>query len=1133
MRITRLLLTGFKSFVDPVDLRIEPGLTGVVGPNGCGKSNLLEALRWVMGENRPTSMRGGGMDDLIFAGTEARPQRQFAEVALTAERPGAEPQLEVARRIDRGTGSTYRVNGDDARAKDVALIFADAATGAHSPALVSQGRISAIISAKPEQRREMLEEAAGISGLHARRRDAEQKLRAAERNLERLADLLSDMDARAGALRRQARAAERYRALAAEIETAEARVIYVKWRAAAQAAKGAREQAENAKTDVRNAAAQHAESVRAQAEVADSVATVAAELTAARGRLGDARMELAEREKKRALREQRTQSINDEAQRIARDRVHETEAIAAASEALEQLESELADITDAIARAQPEQARAKAAADAAQQTADTADRAAADALAAIAETRAERRIANASYEVAAERLATIDGSLKTLRSERDGLLDPAALDAAVEQAMREQKSAHEKAKLAAERANRLAIERDSLGAEAAEARAALAERQAENAGLLAERAALDRDLGNRDAGNRAIDTLKCEQGYEAALAAALGDDLSAGVGVGGDRFWSAAPTAPGDLSAVPEDRLLHHVDAPPALRRRLGEIIVAKTDDGRPLDPGQRLVTRDGALRRWDGFVARHGGASDAEQLRRANRLAEIGPLCEAARAKVDSAADHSERAAQRLASVEQSLEEARAHRARAEDAGHLAARDATEAEQARDTADRVARELKSRLTEQGEQRDLALVALNDAAAALDRLAPTETSDDRLSALEARRDTARRDVLESQAELSAIEQQLSAQGERRAVLTSQIHGWRERAGEAERRAGELDARAAENAEELARTQNTFEHHGTDEIRATVDALEVEIATLETQSADLDSDRRQREARVAAHAETLSDARERRAGAAARADNEDRRRIEMGRIASERFQCPPPLLPTRMAFEEAELESDEGESARLERAKASRERIGAVNLIAADELAELDAELADRRGDSDELVEAVRRLRGSIQSLNREGRARLTAAFHDVDRHFQRLFTTLFDGGSAHLVLVDSDDPLDAGLEIMAQPPGKKLASLTLLSGGEQALTAIALIFSLFLTNPAPICVLDEVDAPLDDANIERFCDLLDRMVAETDTRYLIVTHNAVTMSRMHRLYGVTMVEQGVSRLVSVNLAAAEEALVAE
>jgi chromosome segregation protein len=254
---------------------------------------------------------------------------------------------------------------------------------------------------------------------------------------------------------------------------------------------------------------------------------------------------------------------------------------------------------------------------------------------------------------------------------------------------------------------------------------------------------------------------------------------------------------------------------------------------------------------------------------------------------------------------------------------------------------------------------------------------------------------------------------------------------------------------------------------------------------------------------------------------------------MSRISGERFECPAPVLPEKVGFVGDEVADGPTESARLDRLTADRERIGPVNLVAESELAEIEAQQGTSIAERDELYQAINRLRGSIGSLNREGRTRLLAAFEAVNGHFRRLFTTLFAGGEAHLALIDSDDPLEAGLEIMAQPPGKNLSSLTLLSGGEQALTAVALIFALFLTNPAPICVLDEVDAPLDDANIERFCDLLVAMTRETETRYLIVTHNAVTMSRMHRLFGVTMVERGVSRLVSVDLGGAEQLLAAE
>lgn len=385
------------------------------------------------------------------------------------------------------------------------------------------------------------------------------------------------------------------------------------------------------------------------------------------------------------------------------------------------------------------------------------------------------------------------------------------------------------------------------------------------------------------------------------------------------------------------------------------------------------------------------------------------------------------------------------------------------------------------------------------------------------------------------AAVAALEQALAVGRERLAALRGEIRSWQGRAGEAARRLADMSSRADELAGERAVFAAKPEGLKREiaaggpiaaHLAAALGQAEAALGACEEAARAADSD-------LAAAGEVLAGAREIRAGAAARAQNEDSRRQEMAAISGERFQCPPPLLPERFAFASAAVGTAAAESADHDRLTAERERIGPVNLVAASELEAAEAALAATISDQAELIEAVHRLRGSIGSLNREGRERLRAAFEAVDGHFRRLFARLFGGGEAHLALIDSDDPLEAGLEIFAQPPGKKLQSLTLLSGGEQALTAVALIFGLFLTNPAPICVLDEVDAPLDDANIERFCDLLDAMTQETDTRYLIVTHNAVTMSRMHRLFGVTMVEQGISRLVSVDLGGAEQLLAAE
>jgi chromosome segregation protein len=390
-------------------------------------------------------------------------------------------------------------------------------------------------------------------------------------------------------------------------------------------------------------------------------------------------------------------------------------------------------------------------------------------------------------------------------------------------------------------------------------------------------------------------------------------------------------------------------------------------------------------------------------------------------------------------------------------------------------------------------------------------------------------------VADKRAAAATRARETSAARERHSAASREASEWQRRQRDAEERLGQARERLANLRQERASLEQEPQ------------ALDDQVAALEQESAgseaalsaaassERDAERMLAEASaaVAAASESSASARERRAAAKARSEAQESRRSEYARICLEKFECLPQRLPEQMGFDPAEVRDSEAESATLEKLTADRDRIGPVNLVAEQELAEIDEERGRGAAEAEELTQAIHRLRGSIGSLNREGRVRLVEAFERVNDHFRSLFTTLFQGGQAHLELVESDDPLEAGLEIMAQPPGKRLQSLTLLSGGEQALTAIALIFAIFLTNPAPICVLDEVDAPLDDANVERFCSLLDRMTQETETRYLIVTHNAVTMSRMHRLYGVTMIEKGVSRLVSVDLGGAETLLAAE
>jgi chromosome segregation protein len=1121
MKITRLRIAGFKSFVESTELRIEPGLTGVVGPNGCGKSNLLEALRWTMGETSARSLRGAGMDDVIFAGTATRPPRDFAEVAILGDVDGDE--REIVRRIERGAGSAYRIDGRDVRARDVALLFADAATGAHSPALVSQGRIGAVIAAKPAERRAMLEETAGIAGLHVRRREAEARLRATEVNLERLDTVIADQDARAAALKRQARQAVRYRELSAQVRAAEARMIYARWRDAAAAADLARAQAAGAEA----ATAQAADAERAAATTregaAAAVAATRARARAARDAAGEVAQRLAATRAESADVARRLRQIADTSARLVEDRAREGALGNDATAAIRRLTDEAKALDATIAAAVPEGATRDAALADAERAARDSEVALARALAQQASDAADSRVARAGLVAAQGRVGRAEREMAQLTASLDALADPVPLltardAAAAARTAAVAAAARARAEIAAadaeERAGSAA--RDTADAACATARADLATIDAEAATL---RTALQ-----PGARARLLDRVAAAPGYERALAAALDDTLGSDPAA-----WAGAVPQADDPPAPPgAQTLASHVTAPATLARRLAQVFVVDSDGGAALAVGQRLVTRAGALRRWDGYRATGAGAAAAERLARANRLAALDaarPAAAGAAALADAA--HAAAAAG-LAQARAAGQTARAALSRADTAEREAQRAEDRAAQALERLAGQQADLDSRRARVAGELAAAIEDRHAAVAAVAALPDGDAATRSVAALTATAAADRAAVAQAAAARTAHDRATVAARDRRAAVQADVRGWRTRAGDAAQRIAAIDARATASADEAAALAGRPAA-----LAATGVALDAARQTAGAEAdaagaAELAADLALRSAEDAHRraAETLAAARETRAGALARVENQDLRRVEMGRLSGERFACPAPVLPARIGFDATAVATPQAESANHDSAVRDRERIGPVNLVAERELAELEAASTGNARDRDDLRQAVAALRGAIGTLDREGRQRLRAAFDSVDTHFRRLFAVLFDGGEAHLTLVDADDPLEAGLEIMAQPPGKRLQSLPLLSGGEQALTAIALIFALFLANPAPICVLDEVDAPLDDANIERFCDLLAAMARDTDTRYLVVTHNAVTMSRMHRLFGVTMIEPGVSRLVSVDLQAA-------
>ena len=1122
MKLTRLRLIGFKSFVEPTDFLIEPGLTGVVGPNGCGKSNLVEALRWVMGESSYKSMRASSMDEVIFSGTNNRPARNNAEVGISidnAERSAPSAfndtnSIDIARRIEREAGSTYRINGREVRARDVQILFADASTGARSPALVHQGRIGEIIQAKPEQRRRVLEEAAGVAGLHARRHEAELRLKAAETNLLRIEDVIGQLAAQVDGLKKQARQAIRYRTVSAQVRKSEATLYHLRWTAATTEVG----QAEHAKDmSLREVAARVGAEAEASKRQANSSAALP-KLREAEARAGAAlhRLNVAlqdlDREEQRA--KDRIAELDVRLTQFAADGEREQKLAADADAALAKLAAE----EETIRKEARESAGRRSGVDAKVAKADgeltAAEKVFSDLTNALADLTAQRhQFENAAREQSkrvsriAGEIAEIERELATLKSG-----DHAPLTKAVEGAQAALTEA-EAAAVAAEAAH------NNARAELDAARAALSESEKRVQRLETEAKTLGQmlSLETRNLWPPVIDHVSVDKGYEKALGAALGDDLDAPVDASAPMHWSKVDPDAAD-PALPKgaEPLAKFVKAPAQLARRLAQIgVVDRATGGKlaaSLKSGQRLVSREGDLWRWDGFVAAaHAPTGAARRLAQRSRFAEIDAELVSARAEVED--------------KRKALEAARS---RFETAGH------TEAEtraRERDLNRQAARlsalaEARTRLS---TSRDEATAAKAAAEKGLASLAPAAELDGKLAGV---RDdiTAKRVILaEVRAEQQAIVREAELADKRLAALAADRGGWIERRDGARNQIATLEQRIEEAKRDRAELENAPQAFAGKREAMIGEVAKAEAArracadtlqNAENALAEVDRDAR-------AALEAASAAREELARAEERFEGSKRRLADIGREIHDMLEIEPEAVAALAEIEEGEALPDLAEvEEKLERLRRERERLGAVNLRAEEELREVETQHTSLTTERDDLVQAIGKLRQGIQSLNREARERLLASFEQVNKHFQHLFTKLFGGGTAELQLVESDDPLEAGLEIMAKPPGKKPSTLSLLSGGEQALTALALIFAVFLTNPAPICVLDEVDAPLDDHNVERFCDLLDEMTKSTDTRFVIITHNPITMARMNRLYGVTMAERGVSQLVSVDLQAA-------
>ncbi|MDQ6435945.1 chromosome segregation protein SMC [Mesorhizobium sp. LHD-90] len=1147
MKFNRLRLLGFKSFVEPGEFVIERGLTGIVGPNGCGKSNLVEALRWVMGESSYKNMRASGMDDVIFSGSGTRPARNTAEVTLfldNLDRTAPSPfndadELQVSRRIEREAGSVYRINGKEARARDVQLLFADQSTGARSPSMVGQGRIGELIQAKPQARRALLEEAAGISGLHTRRHEAELRLRAAEQNLERLDDVVGELEGQIESLKRQARQAARFKNLSADIRKAEATLLHLRWTAAKAQEGEAKSALAVATSLVGERAAQQMEAAKVQAVGAHHLPALrdaSAVAAATFQRLSIARTQLDEEgERVRA----RQTELSRRLEQLAGDIAREERMIRDNADVLARLGSEETALKAEDAGAGEREAEKQAALD----RAATVLAAGEAAFAALTAERAEATAAIGQIERAlrenterrdrfARQLSEISREAADIAAKIGALADPVEKRRLVDAAMAAA-DATEKAAGASEAAVGQARTAETAARPPVqEARAALARIETEARTL-----AKILNAGGGGLFPAVLEQIGVDRGYETALGAALGEDLDAPI----DR---SAPAHWGDSAVAADDPVLPRgiaslasvVRAPPQLARRLGQIGIVEDADGARLQPllkpGQRLVSRKGALWRWDGFVAgADAPTAAAQRLAQKNRLLEL-------EVEARQAAERVKTTEAALAAAEAAVKARVDAERQARDAWRNAQRLVGEARDALARAERAAGELSARRAALDEAQARVGADLSEAETAVAEAQARRAAAPDVSALQAKLEQAtqavsreRAAVADARATFDGLKREAAARTRRLEAIATERATWKNRAENADfqikalaDRRAEADAerqKIADAPDEIDQRRRALlsELSKADEARKQAsDALQL----AETKQVALD--------KAATDAiQALASAREGRGRAEERLTAADDRRREIEERIQEALNTPPHLVLRLTGLEpDAPLPDIAEVERQLDRLKVERERLGAVNLRAEEEQRELSERLETIVSEREDVIEAIRKLRQAIQSLNREGRERLLAAFDVVNEQFKRLFTHLFGGGTAELQLIESEDPLEAGLEILARPPGKKPQTMTLLSGGEQALTAMALIFAVFLTNPAPICVLDEVDAPLDDHNVERFCNLMDEMARTTETRFVIITHNPITMARMNRLFGVTMAEQGVSTLVSVDLQTAEQ-----
>ena len=1133
MKFQSVRISGFKSFLEPIEIEINKGLTGIVGPNGCGKSNIVEAIKWIMGENSARQMRGDGMDDVIFAGTDERPSRNFAEVTIKLNNSEKKApaafnhlsEIEISRKIEREKGSIYRINGKQVRSRDVQLIFADSGTGARSSGIVSQGRIAQIIDASPENRRGILEEAANIKGLHSRRHEAELKLNAASNNLDRLLDIEKTYKEQLVELEKQGRKAARYRSIGDRLRKAEATLFSTLLFNAKKEYNILKNELHNVTENVSKAQIEVSKNTTSKLDILSKIPilrNIEAEKAAILQSLNITKIKLEEEQTSAKI---ALNNIIGQITQLEKDTSRENQIEEDAEKSLSSLILEEENLKIDTKNFSSKISEATQAVKSLKIKSDEADKKLSSITSEIYTINSdksdlERRIINLNekienthnqiskfnlenYSITLEANEIKILNLKKLVSENDLLID--TFKKKLTQLETLELSLTKEKNIAANILNQTNAEINTLSS------------------LLGD------DSLNRNTLEKNINTT---DHLEDAIGSVLGETLLAPIYSNNEiientTYWrdgfDIKLTSPLPKEAIP---LISKIKSSSILETALQGIGIVKNEElafklQKILTYGQALTTAEGGLWRWDGFVQPKGVKNSYSE-----RLQQI------ARFKVLQSQLPSQKESvflidKKLIEYSENIKKYRTDIIKLQstlsglnsDSNRLELENSKIEIQLASSA-LLMKELKN--TEVTSKVEL--IELKKQISHIVNL-PSLLADE--LSIRNNAEQFRNNLTEAMAAEQQIKNHESFQLRNIAQIKHQKESWITRKQEAKSRLSSLHERLEFSKNEMDRLSNLPNDFDKKEeqIRVEIEAAIInrnlaadKLVITETYQNDAEKLEKESEKNVSMLRENMIKVQALLDLAHTKILNIEERIFEKLRIKSDQ------LSDLTGIKENNEIDSNiEALEKTVERLLNERESLGAVNLRAEEEMNEMNDKIEIMFKERIDLEEAIEKLRNGIFELNKEGRERLKKSFTVVNENFKNLFQKLFGGGNAELKLVGHDDPLQAGLEVLASPPGKKMQLLSLLSGGEQALTAISLIFSVFLCNPSPICILDEVDAPLDDTNVGRFCDLLNKIAEETNTYFMVITHHRLTMAKMDRLFGVTMEQKGISKLVSVDL----------